>query len=166
MLYHGRFTIHRTTYFHLNSRDRLAFSKSILRRFIRECVTRDAAIASPWVVKPALSLRYGLETEMPREYSLIMFVLWVASLGLFYGRGMSLSETESGLRFLLLVESFEQCFYKLLCFLDCLDHRVLTNIINCSCNAKEHGAHEGRRVGETQKSLGGERRSRSAVEKG
>ncbi|KAJ1311804.1 hypothetical protein OPQ81_010269 [Rhizoctonia solani] len=47
------------------SRDRLAFSKSILRRFIRECVSRDAAIASPWVVKPALAVRYGLETEMP-----------------------------------------------------------------------------------------------------
>ncbi|KAG8686844.1 hypothetical protein FRC09_013884, partial [Ceratobasidium sp. 395] len=47
------------------SRDRLAFSKSILRRFIRECVTRDAAIASPWCVKPALAVRYGLETEMP-----------------------------------------------------------------------------------------------------
>ncbi|KAF8741459.1 Chromatin remodeling complex protein, partial [Rhizoctonia solani] len=47
------------------SRDRLAFSKSILRRFIRECVTRDAAIASPWVVKPALATKYGLETEMP-----------------------------------------------------------------------------------------------------
>ncbi|KAF8761068.1 Chromatin remodeling complex protein [Rhizoctonia solani] len=40
-------------------------SKSILRRFIRECVTRDAAIASPWVVKPALATKYGLETEMP-----------------------------------------------------------------------------------------------------
>ncbi|CAE6480790.1 unnamed protein product [Rhizoctonia solani] len=47
------------------SRDRLAFSKSILRRFIRECVTREAAIASPWVVKPALAIKYGLETEMP-----------------------------------------------------------------------------------------------------
>ncbi|KAG8737450.1 hypothetical protein FRC10_008167 [Ceratobasidium sp. 414] len=47
------------------SRDRLAFSKSILRRFIRECVTRDAAIASPWCVKPGLAVRYGLETEMP-----------------------------------------------------------------------------------------------------
>ncbi|CCO26595.1 Imitation switch two complex protein 1 [Rhizoctonia solani AG-1 IB] len=47
------------------SRDRLAFSKSILRRFIRECVTRDAAIASPWIVKPALATKYGLETEMP-----------------------------------------------------------------------------------------------------
>ncbi|KAG8763256.1 hypothetical protein FRC11_005033 [Ceratobasidium sp. 423] len=47
------------------SRDRLAFSKSILRRFIRECVSREAAIASPWVVKPALATKYGLETEMP-----------------------------------------------------------------------------------------------------
>ncbi len=38
-----------------SSRDRLAFSKSILRRFIRDCVDRDAAVASPWTVKPPVA---------------------------------------------------------------------------------------------------------------
>ncbi|KAI0079592.1 hypothetical protein K474DRAFT_1658945 [Panus rudis PR-1116 ss-1] len=49
------------------SRDRLAFSKSILRRFIRDCVDRDAAVASPWTVKPAIATRYGVDTVMPEE---------------------------------------------------------------------------------------------------
>ncbi|KZW00685.1 hypothetical protein EXIGLDRAFT_639080 [Exidia glandulosa HHB12029] len=49
------------------SRDRLAFSKSILRRFIRDCVDRDAAIASPWTVKRAIAERYGVEVDMPEE---------------------------------------------------------------------------------------------------
>lgn len=49
------------------SRDRLAFSKSILRRFIRDCVDRDAAVASPWTVKPAIAARYGVNTVMPDE---------------------------------------------------------------------------------------------------
>ncbi|KAL4243588.1 WAC domain-containing protein [Abortiporus biennis] len=47
------------------SRDRLAFSKSILRRLIRDCVDREAAVASPWVVKPAIAARYGVNTVMP-----------------------------------------------------------------------------------------------------
>ncbi|CDO72325.1 hypothetical protein BN946_scf184977.g22 [Trametes cinnabarina] len=49
------------------SRDRLAFSKSILRRFIRDCVDREAAVASPWTVKPAIAARYGVNTVMPEE---------------------------------------------------------------------------------------------------
>ncbi|KAG6842517.1 hypothetical protein C0991_000043 [Blastosporella zonata] len=49
------------------SRDRLSFSKSILRRFIRDCVDRDAAVASPWTVKPSIAKRYGLESIMPEE---------------------------------------------------------------------------------------------------
>jgi hypothetical protein len=47
------------------SRDRLAFSKSILRRFVRDCVDRDPAVASPWTVKPAIAKRYGVDSEMP-----------------------------------------------------------------------------------------------------
>ncbi len=50
-----------------SSRDRLAFSKSILRRFIRDCVDRDAAVASPWTVKPAIAARYGVSSIMPDE---------------------------------------------------------------------------------------------------
>ncbi|KAJ7786002.1 chromatin remodeling complex protein [Mycena metata] len=49
------------------SRDRLSFSKSILRRFIRDCVDRDAAVASPWTVKPSIAKRYGVVSEMPEE---------------------------------------------------------------------------------------------------
>ncbi|KZT06884.1 chromatin remodeling complex protein [Laetiporus sulphureus 93-53] len=49
------------------SRDRLTFSKSILRRFIRDCVDRAPAVASPWTVKPAIAERYGVNTVMPEE---------------------------------------------------------------------------------------------------
>ncbi|KAF9270391.1 chromatin remodeling complex protein [Marasmius fiardii PR-910] len=49
------------------SRDRLSFSKSILRRFIRDCVDREASIASPWTVKPEIARRYGVESVMPEE---------------------------------------------------------------------------------------------------
>ncbi|OCH96490.1 chromatin remodeling complex protein [Obba rivulosa] len=49
------------------SRDRLTFSKSILRRFIRDCVDRDAAVASPWTVKLAIAERYGVNTVMPDD---------------------------------------------------------------------------------------------------
>ncbi|KAF9535857.1 chromatin remodeling complex protein [Crepidotus variabilis] len=49
------------------SRDRLSFSKSILRRFIRDCVDRDAAVASPWTVKPAIASRYGVQSIMTEE---------------------------------------------------------------------------------------------------
>lgn len=52
---------------HRLSRDRLSFSKSILRRFIRDCVDRDAAVASPWTVKQAIAEKYGVENVMPEE---------------------------------------------------------------------------------------------------
>ncbi|EPQ60860.1 hypothetical protein GLOTRDRAFT_135465 [Gloeophyllum trabeum ATCC 11539] len=49
------------------SRDRLAFSKSILRRFMRECVDRAPAVASPWTVKPSIAEKYGVSSIMPEE---------------------------------------------------------------------------------------------------
>jgi hypothetical protein len=49
------------------SRDRLAFSKSILKRFIRECVEREAAVASPWVVKKDIALKYQIDQQMPED---------------------------------------------------------------------------------------------------
>lgn len=57
----------RLTALSLSSRDRLTFSKSILRRFIRDCVDRAPAVASPWTVKPAIAERYGVDTVMPEE---------------------------------------------------------------------------------------------------
>ncbi|EJD04148.1 uncharacterized protein FOMMEDRAFT_140191 [Fomitiporia mediterranea MF3/22] len=47
------------------SRDRLVFSKSLLRRFLRECLDRDSSLASPWTVKPVVAQRLGIPTEMP-----------------------------------------------------------------------------------------------------
>jgi bromodomain adjacent to zinc finger domain protein 1A len=49
------------------SRDRLAFSKSILKRFIRECVDRDAAVGSPWVVKNDIAIKYNINQQMPED---------------------------------------------------------------------------------------------------
>lgn len=36
----------------------------MLKRFIRDCVQREAAVYSPWTVKPAVAARYGIPTEM------------------------------------------------------------------------------------------------------
>ncbi|WWC67890.1 uncharacterized protein I206_101808 [Kwoniella pini CBS 10737] len=49
------------------SRDRINFSRAMLKRFIRDCVVRDPAVYSPWLVKPSVAARYGLPTEMSEE---------------------------------------------------------------------------------------------------
>jgi bromodomain adjacent to zinc finger domain protein 1A len=49
------------------SRDRINFSRAMLKRFIRDCVDRDPAVYSPWIVKPQLAARYGIPTEMSDE---------------------------------------------------------------------------------------------------
>lgn len=49
----------------ISSRDRLAFSKSMMRKFLRDSVDRESIVASPWTVKSNLAKLYGLETEMP-----------------------------------------------------------------------------------------------------
>ncbi len=46
-------------------RDRMVFSKSLLRRFLRDCVDRESSLAAPWTVKPAIARRFGISTEMP-----------------------------------------------------------------------------------------------------
>ena len=48
-------------------RDRINFSRALLKRFIRDCVVRDAAVYSPWLVKRSVALRYGLPIEMSEE---------------------------------------------------------------------------------------------------
>jgi bromodomain adjacent to zinc finger domain protein 1A len=37
----------------------------MLKRFIRDCVSRDAAVYSPWLVKTAVATRLNIPTEMP-----------------------------------------------------------------------------------------------------
>ncbi|SCZ87519.1 BZ3500_MvSof-1268-A1-R1_Chr2-2g04985 [Microbotryum saponariae] len=51
----------------LCSRDRLSFSKSILKRYVRECVHRESTIAAPWIVKPSIARRYNLPMEQSQE---------------------------------------------------------------------------------------------------
>ncbi|GAA5988402.1 hypothetical protein JCM5350_005297 [Sporobolomyces pararoseus] len=44
------------------SRDRLTFSKSILKRYMKECVTRETnSTTSPWIVKPSIAKALGIE---------------------------------------------------------------------------------------------------------
>ncbi|KAN0063952.1 hypothetical protein ACQY0O_003558 [Thecaphora frezii] len=49
------------------SRDRLAFSKTILRKYIRDCVLRDASVGAPWVVKTWLAEKYRIPTSPSDE---------------------------------------------------------------------------------------------------
>ncbi|KAF9175485.1 hypothetical protein BGX21_010321 [Mortierella sp. AD011] len=51
----------------LMSRDRLAFNKNILRKYIRECSTKENYIGAPWLVKPSLAKKYGIETKLPAD---------------------------------------------------------------------------------------------------
>ncbi|GAA5973155.1 hypothetical protein JCM11641_006296 [Rhodosporidiobolus odoratus] len=45
------------------SRDRLSFSKSIMKRYLRECLTRSASIGAPWIVKPSIARAFDIPTE-------------------------------------------------------------------------------------------------------
>lgn len=49
------------------SRDRLTFSKAILKKYLRECVVRDSAVGSPWVVRHTLAHRYGIPIAPSQE---------------------------------------------------------------------------------------------------
>ncbi|ODN82220.1 hypothetical protein L202_02506 [Cryptococcus amylolentus CBS 6039] len=49
------------------SRDRVNYSRAILKRFIRDCVERDPAVYSPWTLKPTMAQRYSISTEMPES---------------------------------------------------------------------------------------------------
>ena len=46
-----------------NSRDRLAFSKSILKRYLRECLMREASIGAPWCVKPSIARAFNIPVQ-------------------------------------------------------------------------------------------------------
>lgn len=49
------------------SRDRLTFSKTILRKYIRECVVRDPSVGSPWIVRHLLAQKYGIPISPSEE---------------------------------------------------------------------------------------------------
>ncbi|PWY97840.1 hypothetical protein BCV70DRAFT_46508 [Testicularia cyperi] len=52
------------------SRDRLAFSKTILRKYMRDCLVRAANIGAEWRVKEWLARKYGLPLEPTDEIAL------------------------------------------------------------------------------------------------
>jgi bromodomain adjacent to zinc finger domain protein 1A len=46
------------------SRDRVSFSKTIIKKLLKECIERKGqAVTSPWIVKPAIALQHGIPTE-------------------------------------------------------------------------------------------------------
>jgi DDT domain/WSTF, HB1, Itc1p, MBD9 motif 1 len=46
-------------------RDRKAFTKQMLRSFIKNTVTREAWTGAPWLVKPKIAEEYRIDTEVP-----------------------------------------------------------------------------------------------------
>lgn len=48
-------------------RDRIAFSKIGIKKFLKDSLERDAAIYSPWMVLSALVKRYGLPDQLPEH---------------------------------------------------------------------------------------------------
>jgi bromodomain adjacent to zinc finger domain protein 1A len=44
------------------NRDRLTFSKAILKRYIKECVQREGGVSSPWRVKAELAKLHNINT--------------------------------------------------------------------------------------------------------
>ncbi|KAG0282898.1 hypothetical protein BGZ96_012730 [Linnemannia gamsii] len=51
----------------LLSRERLAFNKNIIRKYVRECSAKESYIGAPWMVKSSLAKRYGIETKLPAD---------------------------------------------------------------------------------------------------
>jgi DDT domain/ATP-utilising chromatin assembly and remodelling N-terminal/WSTF, HB1, Itc1p, MBD9 motif 1 len=46
-------------------RDRKAFTKQMLRSFIKNTVTREAWTGAPWLVKPKIAEEYRIDTQVP-----------------------------------------------------------------------------------------------------
>jgi len=49
------------------TRDRKAFTKLMLRGFIKNNVTREAWTGAPWLVKPSIAEEYKISTEVPKH---------------------------------------------------------------------------------------------------
>ncbi|KAI7869325.1 ATP-utilizing chromatin assembly and remodelling N-terminal-domain-containing protein [Spinellus fusiger] len=46
-------------------RDRLSYSKNLLKKFIRRCATKETYMGAPWMVKTELSEKYGIDSKLP-----------------------------------------------------------------------------------------------------
>ncbi|KAI9362262.1 ATP-utilizing chromatin assembly and remodelling N-terminal-domain-containing protein [Pilaira anomala] len=48
-------------------RDRLAFSKNLLKKFIKEYTIKDSYIGAPWNIRPDTAKRFGIDTKLPHD---------------------------------------------------------------------------------------------------
>ncbi|ORX45912.1 hypothetical protein DM01DRAFT_1339870 [Hesseltinella vesiculosa] len=48
-------------------RDRFALSKSLLKRFFREALTKESYLGAPWVVELGFAQRFGIDTTLPKD---------------------------------------------------------------------------------------------------
>ncbi|KAH8547802.1 hypothetical protein BGW37DRAFT_524047 [Umbelopsis sp. PMI_123] len=46
-------------------RDRFYFSKPLIKRLIRECMTKENYVGAPWILKPSIAEHYGIDITMP-----------------------------------------------------------------------------------------------------
>ncbi|KAG2173015.1 hypothetical protein INT44_006988, partial [Umbelopsis vinacea] len=48
-------------------RDRFYFSKPLIKRLIRECMTKENYVGAPWILKPSIAEHYGIDMTMPNH---------------------------------------------------------------------------------------------------
>ncbi|KAI9265050.1 ATP-utilizing chromatin assembly and remodelling N-terminal-domain-containing protein [Phascolomyces articulosus] len=48
-------------------RDRLDFSKNLLKKFLRENLKKESYNGAPWVVKASIAEKFGIETKLPKH---------------------------------------------------------------------------------------------------
>ncbi|KAI9013772.1 ATP-utilizing chromatin assembly and remodelling N-terminal-domain-containing protein [Phycomyces nitens] len=46
-------------------RDRLSYSKNLLKNFIRRCTVKETYVGAPWLVKAGLAEKYGIDSTLP-----------------------------------------------------------------------------------------------------
>ncbi|KAI7880498.1 ATP-utilizing chromatin assembly and remodelling N-terminal-domain-containing protein [Mucor mucedo] len=51
-------------------RDRLAFSKNLLKKFIKEYTIKDSYIGAPWIIRQDTADRFGIDTTLPKDLQL------------------------------------------------------------------------------------------------
>ncbi|CAO3595365.1 unnamed protein product [Absidia cylindrospora] len=48
-------------------RDRLAFSKNLLKKFLREATTKETYMGAPWIVNDQFAKRFDIDTSLPQD---------------------------------------------------------------------------------------------------
>lgn len=48
-------------------RDKTKWNKGLLKKYLKESITRDPAVGSPWMCKDRLRIQYGFSEELPEH---------------------------------------------------------------------------------------------------